>query len=192
MSWRMTNVTLMEPNSLAAQLDNNTDRLFGGHKRKYNPYPRMRMKEEGAQGNTRSRRGVRNESKQCQRAEPLPERSYIQPRFLYALDLWTKDADDVARKVLARCDQARVLFPEIKGEPVLPGYLLLALDHPMTDTEASQIRGALARDPRGDVPKEGCRLLPGPLSEEERVRVLAWTKSEKGASTTPRPRPGTW
>lgn len=181
MSWRMTNVTLMEPNSLAAQLDNNTDRLFGGHKRKYNPYPRMRIKEKGAQDNTRSRQGTRNETKQRQRAEPLPDRSHIQPRFLYALDLWTKDADDVARKVLARCEQARVLFPEIKGEPALPGYLLLAFDHPMTDTEASRIQGALARDPRGDAPKEGYRLLPGALSEEERDRVLEWTKSEKGA-----------
>ncbi len=179
MSWRMTNVTLMEPNSLAAQLDNDTDRLFGGHKRKHNPYPRMRIKEQGAQSTTRSRQGARPKSRQPATPQPLPDRSHIEPNFLYALDLFTRDADDVARKVLTKCSQARVLVPEIKGEPALPGYLVLAFDHQITEAEAAMIHKALARDARDESPKDGCRLLSGAISAEERDRVLEWTKSEK-------------
>ena len=172
MAWRMTNVSIMDPAALAAQLDANTDRLFGGHQRKYNPYPKMRLTE----GKENKRSGSRNAKPEKVAPHPIPERSEIAPTHLYVIDLRTTEAEDVARKVLARCQKTRALWPAVGGEPALPGYLVIALDHEMTDEETANLVQAL--------PGSNCSLLGGPLPADEREQILGWsekTEAQRGA-----------
>ena len=163
MAWRMTNVSIMDPAALAAQLDANTDRLFGGHQRKYNPYPKMRLTE--GKGSKRSGSAAKPTKVA---PPPIPERSEINPTHLYVIDLRTAEAEDVARKVLTRCHQTRALWPTVGGEPALQGYLVIALDHKMTDEETASLVQAL--------PRTSCSLLGGPLSVDERAQILGWTQ----------------
>ena len=172
MAWRMTNVSIMDPAALAAQLDANTDRLYGGHQRKHNPYPKMRLTE----GKGSKRSGPRGTKPSKTAPHPIPDRSEITPTHLYVVDLRTAEAKDVARKVLTRCQEARVLWPTIGGEPALPGYLVIALDHEMTDEETANLVQAL--------PGSNCGLLGGPLPADEREQILRWsekTEARKGA-----------
>ena len=164
MAWRTTNVTIMDPNALAAQLDADTDRLYGGHQRKRNPYPKMRLTDGSA---------PRSKPKAAQKKDksPLPQRLEIAPECVYIVDLKSADLEEVASKVLADCAYIRALWPTFRGEPAYPGYLAIATDHPMTSDEKAKVKRS--------VTSGGCELLRGPLPKEEADGLLLLSRTSE-------------